>query len=334
VSADKPRLSIALPVYNGEKYVKQALDSILNQTYRDFELIICDNASTDKTAQICQEYAARDSRIQYYRNERNIGCPKNFNRSFELCSSGVEYFKWVASDDLHSPDFLERCIQVLDCDPSVVLCHSKISVIDKNGDEIGNCDNRTLVNSSSPFAHIRFGDLISMKNPCWAIFGVMRSDSLRKTPLLGDYIGADRNLLAELGLMGKVYELPKYLFFRRDHSEAYTRKYCENEYALNIRNLYAQTAWWSADKFTYFPNWKDCDEFFKSIRRVRLSRLEKLCCYIEIWQWFMNEGWRYMLNDVKNLLLLRSFFARKLLSLPELRFTSTILSILRKIRYL
>jgi glycosyltransferase involved in cell wall biosynthesis len=90
---DKPRLSIGMPVFNGEKYLKEALDSILAQTYSDFELLISDNASTDRTEQICREYAAKDRRIRYYRNEKNIGAPKNFNRVFEL-SSG-KYFRWA-----------------------------------------------------------------------------------------------------------------------------------------------------------------------------------------------------------------------------------------------
>jgi glycosyltransferase involved in cell wall biosynthesis len=89
-----PRVSIGLPVFNGEKYLAEALDSILSQTYRDFKLIISDNASTDRTEQICREYAAKDRRIRYYRNEKNIGAPKNFNRVFEL-SSG-KYFRWDA----------------------------------------------------------------------------------------------------------------------------------------------------------------------------------------------------------------------------------------------
>src|SRR3989337_590294 len=121
--ANMPTVSIGLPVFNGEKYLRQALDSILAQTYQDFELIISDNASTDKTQQICREYVKKDSRIRYYRNKRNLGATRNHNRVFEL--SCGEYFKWASHDDLLAPEFLSRCVSVLDQDHSIVLCHSK-----------------------------------------------------------------------------------------------------------------------------------------------------------------------------------------------------------------
>jgi len=115
----KPRVSIGLPVYNGENYLEEAIDSILAQTYKDFELIISDNASTDRTPDICQAYANKDPRIRYYRNEKNIGAAVNFNRVFELSSS--EYFKWAAHDDIIAPDYISECIEILDNDDSIVL---------------------------------------------------------------------------------------------------------------------------------------------------------------------------------------------------------------------
>lgn len=115
----KPQVSIGLPVYNGEKYVGKAIESVLSQTFKDFELIICDNASTDQTEKICREDATKDSRVRYYRNEKNLGAAKNFNRVFELSSS--EYFKWLAADDLIEVDFLQRCVELLDSDASLLL---------------------------------------------------------------------------------------------------------------------------------------------------------------------------------------------------------------------
>ena len=119
----KPRVSIGLPVYNGEAHIEEAISSILAQSYRDFELVISDNGSKDKTQQICSEYAKRDRRIFYYRFEKNIGAARNFNRVFDL-SSG-EFFKWAASDDVIAPEYLSKCLSVLEQNPSVVLVHSK-----------------------------------------------------------------------------------------------------------------------------------------------------------------------------------------------------------------
>ena len=119
----KPKVSIGLPVFNGEKFLPKTLDSLLNQTYKDFELVISDNASTDNTEAICREYAAKDERIRYYRNTENIGMPENFERAFRL-STG-EYFKWAMADDLCMPEFLTRCVDVLNNDPNVVIACTK-----------------------------------------------------------------------------------------------------------------------------------------------------------------------------------------------------------------
>ena len=88
-----PKLSVGIPVYNGEKYLSYCLDSILNQTFTDFEIIICDNGSTDNTSEICQTYAQSDSRIKFIKNETNIGITGNYNKVFKL--SKGQYFKLV-----------------------------------------------------------------------------------------------------------------------------------------------------------------------------------------------------------------------------------------------
>jgi glycosyltransferase involved in cell wall biosynthesis len=114
-------VSIGMPVCNGAKFITEALDSILNQTFENFELIVSDNASTDETGKICREYMAKDSCIRYYRSKQNFGAAWNFNHVFKL-SSG-KYFKWAAHDDVIAPDFPLKCVEVLERDPSVVLCH-------------------------------------------------------------------------------------------------------------------------------------------------------------------------------------------------------------------
>jgi glycosyltransferase involved in cell wall biosynthesis len=126
-----PRLGIGLPVFNGENYLEETLVSLLSQTYSDFELIISDNASTDGTGDLCRAYAARDRRIKYYRNSTNIGATQNWYRVFDL--SCAEYFAPAAHDDLYAPDYMEKCIAVLQQDPSVVVCYSKTRVIDEHG---------------------------------------------------------------------------------------------------------------------------------------------------------------------------------------------------------
>ena len=126
-----PFVSIGLPVFNGEKYLESALDSLLSQDYPNFELIISDNASTDRTAQICARYAERDTRIRYYRNASNLGAEENFNHVFRL--SRGDYFMWAAHDDLWHTTYVTRCLEGLMEDRNIVLCASTVQFIDEFG---------------------------------------------------------------------------------------------------------------------------------------------------------------------------------------------------------
>ncbi|MDF3015351.1 MAG: putative glycosyl transferase [Thermomicrobiales bacterium] len=127
-------MSIGLPVFNGADYVAEAIASILRQTYQDFELLIQDNASTDRTEEICQEFARRDSRVSYVRNPENVGAISNYNLVFERARG--RYFKWAAHDDVCAPTFFERCVEVLDAEPSVVLCSGQTRLINDDGSPV------------------------------------------------------------------------------------------------------------------------------------------------------------------------------------------------------
>ena len=176
----RPRVSVGVPVRNGERFLPEALDSLLAQSYKNFELIISDNASSDRTQSICREYAARDHRIRYYRSEQDVGLANNFNYLF-IRARG-EYFKWAAADDVHEPDWISNCLTVLEQDPSVVLVYGKTRFIDENG---------ALVNETDPGFDLRFDAAIDrlryvISATSWvnAIFGLIRSYELAKTRLL------------------------------------------------------------------------------------------------------------------------------------------------------
>lgn len=280
-----PRLSIGLPVYNGENFLRCALDSILGQTFSDFELIIADNASTDATPEICCEYAARDRRIRYSRNPENLGATRNYNLVFELASA--PYFKWAAHDDVLAPTFLEECVAVLDADPTVILCHSKAARIDEQGEYIGAYGSKMNFDQATP--HERYHDLIFVHHPCTAVFGVVRREAMLKTGLIGNYVGSDRTLLAELGLLGRIYEIPEHLFYRRDHNGA--------SIALN---KYERLKWFDPKKARQFhlPTWKMGLEYFKLVNRVPLPLNERLTCYRYTAFWFRRER-KHLLTDLK-----------------------------------
>ena len=130
-----PKLSIGIPVFNGQSLLQKLLDSLLAQTFRDFEILICDNASSDRTPQICREYVRNDSRVYYVRNQRNLGAVANFNRVFELSTAPL--FKWAAHDDLYHETYLDACVRLLEENPDVVLAHTGTAFINEKGELLG-----------------------------------------------------------------------------------------------------------------------------------------------------------------------------------------------------
>jgi glycosyltransferase involved in cell wall biosynthesis len=270
-------------VYNGERYLAEALDSILSQTFTDFELIISDNASTDNTEKICKEYAAKDPRIHYYRNPTNIGGANNENHTFRLARG--KYFRWAADDDVCAPELFAKCVSVLDQDRSIVVCHSIVIEIDAQGNYI-RTTSRKKAESEKP--HARFLDLIFRDHYCEATYGVIRADVLRKTRLQQNYTDSDRTLLAELSLYGKFHEIPEPLFYKRYHPG--------NEY-IDWR---ARMAWFNPTLKgkIVFPNWVQFFDYLVTINRAPLSWPEKARCYAVMFRWLQRHG-RYMAGDLK-----------------------------------
>lgn len=207
-------VSIGIPVYNGENYLEQAIDSILDQTFTRFELIIRDNASTDNTEGICQSYAARDSRIKYIRAKQNRGAAYNYNQVFHRASG--KYFKWASHDDLLDRTNIENCYEYLKSNPTVVLCYPKTTIIDKDGNPIEQYHDEMDLMDTDPVDRLTKLWTRSARE-CNAVFGLIRSDVLRKTRLIEPFNESDNILLAHLILLGQFKELPGLLFFRRDH---------------------------------------------------------------------------------------------------------------------
>lgn len=210
------RVSIGLPVYNGERFLSAAVESLLSQTLTDFELVIVDNASTDRTEEMCKAFAARDARVRYRRNERNVGLAGNWNLAYEL-SGDAPYFKWAAHDDVHAPAFLERCVAALDADQEAVLAFSRADYID--------CEGRTMpagrprLPLDAPEPAVRFDALLPADRLC--IFGVVRRAALATlgTPVLGSFVDHDGVLLSRLVFTGRFLEVPEVLFFNRHHPQ-------------------------------------------------------------------------------------------------------------------
>jgi len=280
-----PRVSIGMPVHNGEPYVAEAIGSILSQTFEDFELVISDNGSTDATEQICRDLAAADGRIRYHRCETNRGAAWNFNRVAQLACG--ELFKWAAHDDLCAPGLIRRCVDVLDTDRDVILCYTRVRMIDKDGRVIG--DHEDQMTADGPQAHQRFAAILRDRM-CYAVFGVVRRDVLMQTPLFGPYAHADGVLLARLALRGRFHQTDDYLFLSRRHP---------GQSAGMMRDKYMYTVWFdpTRSRQIVLPNWRINLEYARSVRAAPISAVDKLRCHMLVAREFVSDR-RRLLRDV------------------------------------
>jgi glycosyltransferase involved in cell wall biosynthesis len=213
-----PRLSIGLPVYNGEEYLADSLNTLLGQSYDEFELIISDNASTDSTGDICRQYGQADARIRYIRQPDNIGSAANHR--FVLLESRGELFKWASADDLYAPELLERCVAALDERDEIVLAHSWTAGIDSDG-KITQAVPYPLATDAPRAPDRLWGMLFGVREEGLIAaddqYGVIRTDVLRRVPQQGGYYSSDRTLMTEVCLYGPFYQAPDWLYFRREH---------------------------------------------------------------------------------------------------------------------
>lgn len=264
-------VSIGLPVFNGERFIREAIDSILSQTFGDFELIISDNASTDGTENICKEYCDRNKCVRYYRNSSNYGAAQNYNQLVQLATG--KYFKWASHDDVCAPRLIERCVEILDQEPAVVLCYAKTTFIDEKSQTINEYEDK--LNLCTPEPHLRFRQFLKKPAGCNPVFGMMRRDVLAATRLIGSFEGSDYNLLAELCLRGRFWEVPERLFYRRNHPQMSRRA------SKTSRDF---SRWFNAQYRgrNRLPCLKILRELLKSINQAPIDSHQKLLCYGQI----------------------------------------------------
>jgi len=272
-----PTVSIGLPVYNGEQFLEQALDTLLNQTFTNFELILSDNASTDATPSIASRYASADQRIRYVRHQRNLGAAGNFNEVFKL-SRGT-YFKWAAHDDLHEPGFLSACVECLESNPAAALAYTRAVSIDSIGQTIKKpWGDTSEFSSTEPAARFRAG-LAKPHNPIpLPVFGLIRAELLRKTRVYATYAECDFALLAELALQGPFIEISEPLFLHREHASRAGHQLSKNPNK-------AIEFWKSTKAISYFPHWKLLSRHLTSILRSPVGAKQKLRCLKVLAAW-------------------------------------------------
>lgn len=297
-----PKVSIGIPVYNGEKYLKLAIDSLIKQSFQDFEIIISDNASTDKTEEICRLFQSQDKRVVYHRNPVNIGAASNYKKVFELAKG--EFFKWMAHDDKCSPNYLEECVKVLEDDPNVVMCFPKFVLIDDRDNPFPLIEKNTYItpgkriittnlqrNFMSVHPSERYWEVLYQTTECYEFFGLSRRDIIEQTSQHDAFYGSDKVLLCELAVMGKLKEVPSATGYFRIH----------NEQSQSLKSSKERAEWISPNlNYGAFMSRLKCLQgYYHSIFAYSISLSERIKCLWILIIWSINlNNWQSILYEV------------------------------------
>jgi len=217
MNSQQPLVTVGVPVYNGERLLGHALDTLLAQNYENLEIIISDNASTDATGGICSDYAARDKRIQYFRNASNEGATANFNRTLALARG--KYFMVGAADDAWEPTFVSQMVNLLEARSDAILSFSRFNSIDPTGSHVREYD---LSHLESGGLYERLEKYLSddeSNGKANLILGLMRRDVLCKAggfKIWGTtFWGADMLIVLRLLSLGNIVFAKERLFSKR-----------------------------------------------------------------------------------------------------------------------
>jgi glycosyltransferase involved in cell wall biosynthesis len=269
-----PCVSVGMPVYNGERFLGRAVDTLIGQDLESLELVISDNGSTDGTEEICRSYARADRRVRYERHDVNRGAAWNYTNVLRIANPSARYFAWAAADDEHDAAYLTRTVALLDDDPTASLAHTGTADIDDEG--------FVIKRWHEPFRRLasrdpgeRLFDLATMRHECFEAFGVIRHDVAKVTRGLLPFSDADHILLAEIALRGRMLHDDEILFFRRQHPERSMAAFVHARH----RNEWFDPG--KADTLT-FPTWRIGAEYLRAIREAPLTSAERRSCYLSM----------------------------------------------------
>jgi glycosyltransferase involved in cell wall biosynthesis len=268
MGSKEPLVSIGMPVYNGASYIREALDSLLLQDYRNLEIIISDNASRDETQAICLEYAKRDKRIHYWRSDINRGAAWNFTNVFELASGG--YFMWAAYDDYWSNSYVSSCLQALFSSERIILSGSMCDSVDrKTGKSLYVDPGVSTVGLTAPARFIAYMSALHRDGHIGGIFyGIYKRQILQRVMPMKKVFANDHLVPAELCFHGEFFTVPKRLMFKRQGGVS--RNYKSNARTQGARNmLFIHFPYFSREIFLQRIIFKT--DRLKLLERVRLS---------------------------------------------------------------
>jgi glycosyltransferase involved in cell wall biosynthesis len=224
-SLKEVKVSIGLPLYNSEKFIHKKLDSLLEQTFTDFEIIISDNASTDLTSKICEEYAKKDKRICYFQQNKNMGAWWNYN--FVLQKAKYEYFLWSSADDIMLPQFLEETVKILESDKKIACSISKIRLFGEATDVLEIKPNDSMIKKKIKKIKKEFGYLNTfpasgpyekrvkqyIKNMLHnqIFYGVFRTNQIRQAYITDSFLLNEGCIMLNILKFGELFVVDKVL---------------------------------------------------------------------------------------------------------------------------
>ena len=273
-----PRVSIGIPVFNGENFLEDAIRSVLAQSYQDLELVIADNASTDRTAEIGRDFAASDGRVRYLRNERNLGAAPNYNLVWEQSRGSL--FKWLSHDDRILPEFVAQTVAALDAEPDAVLANGLVEYIDAQGKVFAHYPS-VLGAAGGPSPAQRFAAMVLRSHSCVDFFGMVRREAMQGSLLHASFHGGDRAFLAQMALRGRLLQLQRPLVQMREHQSRYTR----NQADARDRLLWHDS---SLKRAATMPTLHLYRQYFHLVQQEQLSPAERRRCLLVLARWWCN----------------------------------------------
>ncbi len=302
-----PLISVGVPVYQGEQFLDETLYALRKQDYPNLEIVISDNASTDRTSEIIAHHESDDERVRSIHQDTNIGAAENYNEVFRA-SSGV-FFAWNAHDDLTTSDFFRLGCEALDSDPIAVVAIARPFRVDIDGEKLEEFDISEDLYSVEP--HVRFR-AAARSAPASLIFGIYRREQLESTGLHGHFAGSDRNLVAEAMLYGRVTHAGNSEFHLREHQHRSVRSHGRSG---DNRLSHDRNAWYdpTRENRLVFPNWRRFGSYIAAVTAAPLGIAESLRCYLTVGQLLFDDRMKLGKQLVYDLLAGASYLTSKYL---------------------
>ncbi len=282
-----PRVSVGLPVRNGENFIAETLTCFLEQTYTDLEIVISDNASTDRTGEICAAFVARDPRVRYFRQHVDIGAAENYNVVFEEARG--ELFTWTAHDDLRTPDWVEQAVAALDAEPEAPVAIGETWWMDADGKPVRPFDPEPDLTSPDPGRRLRAA---VKTNPVRIIFGLYRASALHRMPRHEPYNGSDYGLTGTVVLLGPVAIAEGVRYFYRTHPQAYTSQLASRRWTAR-----ADMVNWIAPQRVgrlNLPSWRRTAAYVRYVLRAPLPLRQRLGLVVTLARTYVRDDRGYL----------------------------------------